>query len=165
MKCVFGYNGGNNERRQALSYMMEEKSVDESGFLWFANDKRRQIKNTVSQDEYLYLIEDAEFTLIASANDENEISWQRWCESVCRGCIPLVMCDGPLDTMRSEYPDLVEFYERNGLFYNGDETLNDFVKRFDYDALIDELNALDCVQLFREKKCMVERIREEFKLC
>ena len=165
LKCVFGYNGGNGQRRQALSRLIEEKAVDEKGFVWLANDKRRQIKNVVSQDEYLDLIEEAEFTLMASANDESEISWQRWCESVCRNCIPLVVCDGPIETMSGEYPELFEFYKKNELFYDEEETLNDFIKGLDYDALIEELNELKCVQTFRKKKRMVERIREEFKLC
>ena len=157
---VFGYTVTYAQRKY-LSEVISNNIIEDDKHLIFANDrfwKGVGRKDIVNQIEYYDYIAKSKFSFVAPSNNKEEVSYIRILECISRKCIPIISSRVKIEKCFNNFPDLFEFYKKNGLFYDESETINDFIERLDYDELIEEMMELKTIKNFLNKKMM----RKEF---
>jgi hypothetical protein len=156
MDFVFGYTI-TYVGRKYLHESIQRSIVETDKIKLYARDRYWEPEardDVIPQDEYFEKIAAAKFSFVLPANDKKEFSIQRFHECISRMCIPLIDSRCVLSNVFGDYPDIVEFWEKNNMILNLDDTtINKALAKLNYDILIKGVLALDSIQkLFNKER-------------
>lgn len=159
----FGFTASPMTERKYLSDYVKNNIIENDDVQVFCKDKFINRNNLIDQTEYLEKIKKSKYSLIAPSNDKKAFSFSRLLECLSVNCIPLIFKDCNLEILKENYFDIFDFFISNNLIIDYNENINQKIKKLDFIDLVQKMNSLESIKLFKRTKEMKDQIKISFK--
>lgn len=158
----FGYTASPITERKYLSDFVNNYIEENDKILIFCKDRFTGRNNLINQKEYFEKIKRSKYSLVAPSNDKTAFSFSRLLECISNNCIPFILNDCNLEILKENYIELYDYFISNNLIIDYNKNINEIIKNFDYNDLIQKINKLKCIKDFSNENKMKQKIKENF---
>lgn len=106
---------------EGIRKKLDESKVVANVYLQMPKNAGKRNEQLVDQFQYVYNMNFVKTTLIVPSYCIDSFSWERFVAAVSKGCVPLVLSDCCLDSIRKLYPDVTKIIEKKLLVHDEDE--------------------------------------------
>jgi len=116
----------------------------------------------IPHDEYNVELAKSRYTLIAPSTVVTEFSLERFNEAIIRKCMPIFMKEVKYEHVFEK--DICDFVKDNLIYTDEYASIEDFIKRHDYDDLCDKFYKLKSIKKHLDPKMLEKQVLEEIGL-